>query len=244
MYPGYGACAIQERAQQWLVIGFLIALICFSRPTGVIVGAAAGCFVLFKFWKYILARKKLLYGLITAVTALLLAFTYIVVHTYDFEEQLVTGNVITYMDLAEGKALYRESGMVDNSKLGLAARNESAPYRLYYFLSRNSGFVLKTALFKVWYLVAGMRPYYSFTHNAFAVCWILAIYFMFFVGIRNAGNLPVKVFVTAVIILNCALVALLTVDWDNRFFIPMEPGIVLMAGGGVARLLNVNFLRI
>lgn len=35
------------------------------------------------------------------------------------------------------------------------------------------------------------------------------------------------------IIVNCGLIAISTVDWDNRFYIPMEPGLVLLAGGGI-----------
>jgi hypothetical protein len=37
------------------------------------------------------------------------------------------------------------------------------------------------------------------------------------------------------------LVSVSAVDWDNRFFLPMQPGIVLLAGGGGGYL--IRFFR-
>jgi hypothetical protein len=46
--------------------------------------------------------------------------------------------------------------------------------------------------------------------------------------------MALKYSVLATIVVNCLLVGISTVDWDNRFYIPMVPGIILMAGGGLS----------
>jgi hypothetical protein len=58
------------------------------------------------------------------------------------------------------------------------------------------------------------------------------LYFLSFQGWRKASEATINVFIIPVIVVNCGLIAMSTVDWDNRFYIPMEPGIVLLAGGG------------
>jgi hypothetical protein len=65
---------------------------------------------------------------------------------------------------------------------------------------------------------------------------------MFYVGFKNLQATPIKFFVLTLIIVNCGLIAISTVDWDNRFYIPMAPGIVLFAGGGLVK--GVKALRV
>ena len=72
----------------------------------------------------------------------------------------------------------------------------------------------------------------------YLVVWICVVYMFLVAGWKATSNLPIKLFVLTSIVLNCGLIGISSVDWDNRFYIPMEPGIVLLAGGGVATLLS------
>jgi hypothetical protein len=47
-----------------------------------------------------------------------------------------------------------------------------------------------------------------------------------------------RVLSLVVMLANCALVGIATIDWDNRFYVPMPPGIVFLAGGGAAYLVG------
>ena len=39
-------------------------------------------------------------------------------------------------------------------------------------------------------------------------------------------------------LVNCGVVVISGVDWDNRFYIPMESGIVVLAGFGADKLIG------
>ena len=49
---------------------------------------------------------------------------------------------------------------------------------------------------------------------------------------------PILYFILTVVAVNASLIGISTVDWDNRFYIPMEPGIVLLAGCGLSILIS------
>jgi hypothetical protein len=61
-----------------------------------------------------------------------------------------------------------------------------------------------------------------------------AIYSLCYFGWKRLGRTPIGYFIVTVVIVNASVIAISTVDWDNRFFIPIEPGIVVLAGVGVA----------
>jgi hypothetical protein len=161
---------------------------------------------------------------------------------WDFTEQLYKGNLITYADVAEGSPLYDESLQLKTDGLQLGDQESHPLIKLLSFITSNPLHFIKAAAMKIAYLMTAIRPYYSWQHNVASGVWLLIIYIMFFLGYRESRNAPVKYSVLAMIVINCLLVGISTVDWDNRFYIPMVPGIVLMAGGGgsvfFARILN------
>jgi hypothetical protein len=65
----------------------------------------------------------------------------------------------------------------------------------------------------------------------------MLVYTLYFFGYQKA-TASIRLFSLSVIALNCALIGIASVDWDNRFFIPIEPGLVLVAGGGGEFLLR------
>lgn len=67
---------------------------------------------------------------------------------------------------------------------------------------------------------------------------MMVIYGLFYLGWKQLTNKPFQFFVLVIILVNCLLVSISTVDWDNRFYIPMEPVIVLIAGRGAVYVLD------
>jgi hypothetical protein len=109
------------------------------------------------------------------------------------------------------------------------------------FVFSNPVIFLKAATMKIGYLVLGVRPYYSIAHNAFTLVWLTFIYGLCYLGWRTCNFYSIKLFVLTVILINCALIGVATVDWDNRFYIPMEPGIILLVGGGASFIVRSRF---
>jgi hypothetical protein len=141
------------------------------------------------------------------------------------------------MDVIEGGSLYDSSLRTATSTLEFATSGKPPLEKIVFFIFHNPVYFIKVASLKVWYLVSGIRPYYSSIHNVFTVVWMAAIYILFGLGWQRTHH-AIKVFAIVVILVNCALIGVSTVDWDNRFYIPMEPGIVLLSGGGGAYLIN------
>ena len=219
--------------KEYIVLALLLIACVLTRPTGVVIVFAALACLMVRHRDDV--RRSgysalLLTGLIVAafcVMLLMLAY-------WDFTEQYVRGNIVTYMDTIEGQRLYHESLRLDTSHLQLPDPEGPVWWKMIFFVWNNPVHFFTAAALKSGYLLSGTRPYYSTFHNIYSLVWHAAVYVLFYRGIRAATDRVMQVFSISVIVLNCLLVAISTVDWDNRFYVPMQPAIVLFAGGGAA----------
>jgi hypothetical protein len=154
---------------------------------------------------------------------------------WDFTNQYIRGNVITYIDTLSDSGKYAGLRVIDD-ELFIPDATLHPVVRMISFVWHNPVTFLKAATNKLFFLLTGIRPYYSSFHNVFSIAWITCIYFMFYRGLREMKTFTIKSFVVAIIGLNCLLIACATLDWDNRFYLPMESVIVLVCGGFAAGL--------
>jgi hypothetical protein len=190
------------------------------------------------YWEKLKASRPVLVSVAVIGTILILFVADRMLDHWNFTDQYLKGNIVTFADYVKGKPLYHESLTIGPPPSKEFATSESPIGRVVRFIFDNPVYFLKTAGLKVTYLIAFVRPYYSWPHNLYLVVWLLSVYAFFVLGWRSTANLPMKLFALTAIILNCGLIAISSVDWDNRFYIPMEPGIVLLAGGGAAALVD------
>ena len=162
---------------------------------------------------------------------------------WDFTEQYSKGNIVTYIDTIDGQKLYSESLRLDTSDLILPDPGLGPVLKTLHFIWYNPIHFVTAAMLKVFYLVTGTRPYFSALHNTYSIVWLLTIYTLFVFGFCRAANKPIKYFCISLIGTNCLLVAVATVDWDNRFYVPMQPALALLVGGGGAYCVQ-DLLRI
>jgi hypothetical protein len=210
-----------------LVINFL------TRPTGIVIIVGTLAFLLHYYRHDIRRNYKLMLMGIPGLLMLAYWSADQMFTRWDFTEQYRKGNIVTYMDVIEGSALYRDEMRLDTTGI-LLTQQEPSVGKIVTFIVNNPVHFIKAACLKVYYLMTGIRPYYSNLHNAYILLWMLLIYTLYAIGWRTTTNSSVRFFTIAVIILNGCLIGISTVDWDNRFYIPMAPGIVLLAGGGAA----------
>lgn len=234
----YRLTSFKGSIKDYCWISILLILNLFTRPTGIIIIVGTVAFLIHFYWHDI--RKDLI---VTAVgIPVLVLLTYWsadhMFSRWDFTDQYVRGNIVTYMDTIEGNELYSESLRIDTVGLTMA-RDKPPVWKIVYFIVDNPVHFVKAACLKVYYLVTGIRPYYSALHNAYILCWMVLVYIFYYIGWCNATKGSVRFFTVVVVILNCCLIGISTVDWDNRFYIPMEPGIVLLAGGGAAHIVGL-----
>ncbi len=228
----------RSTAKDFLLIILLLFLLVFIRPTGILIVVASCIFLMTRYNHLTQGKPMLRIGILIGFVVLSYIGARQMFTHWDFMSQLRKGNIVTYVDLIEDGSLDTGSLRMDTTGLTIANDGDHPMDKLLFFAFNNPSHFTVAAFRKIFYLLAGVRPYYSVYHNVFIVLWLLVIYSMSFLGWRANANLPVGMFVLAVILANCVLIGIGTVDWDNRFYIPMAPGIVLLAGGGVADILK------
>jgi len=237
----------QNRPGDYVKVLLLAVLILFSRPTGVIVVCSVLIFLVSCHWRNLMRlNRSIKIMLLSFLVSICLTSGLFVLSQYDLVLQYSKGNIVQYMDYAIGKEVYHQSLTIDTSNLDLPDKNTSRLSQTVYFISHNQLYFIKTSLLKIIFLLTAYRPYYSWFHNMAIGCWMLAIYILFFMGIRVCNNLAIKQFSLALAVLNALTVGMSSLDWDNRFYITMAPVIILFAAGGIdvfRKLIATRFKR-
>ena len=224
--------------KEYFRIIILLTTLVFIRPTGVIIIFATVIFLIGYNWKHLKNRLVSKFIVIAGVSIICIGGATLLFTHWDFTSEYENGNIVTYMNKNEGTELYYESLRMQSDDIDLAKPETPSILKVVHFILHNPYYALKTGSLKVWYLVSFIRPYHSKRHNVYTIAWLMLVYTAFYFGFKNVQAAPIRLFVLIVIIANCSLIAIATVDWDNRFFMPMEPGIVLLAGGGVSYFYN------
>lgn len=217
----------EGRRNDYLRIAILCIIVLFVRPTGIVIVTGVVCFLVRYHWKYLQHRPVVRYSIITGLIIVAVIGANLMFSLWDFTDQLKKGNIVTYADSVKGTALFSRSLQVDSDDLEFAEPGTPPVLTIMHLIIYNPIYFLKSGFLKVCYLLLAVRPYYSTYHNIFSVLWISLIYILVYFGLKSAANGPINFFVMAVILVNCALISISSVDWDNRFYIPMWPGIVL-----------------
>jgi hypothetical protein len=216
----------------------LLAILMLIRPTAVIIIAAVFVFMMKKHQGDFRSKPFLKWAILICFLGLALIGTFLLFYLWDFTEEYVKGNIVTYVDTLKSPDL-NEQLRIQPSDLSLLKSNQHPLFKISSYIINNPVEFAKTATLKVFYLVSGYRPYFSLSHNLYTAMWLTFIYICFFAGILELKLAPISFFACSAIFFNCLLIGISTVDWDNRFYIPMEPGIVVVASGGVMRILQL-----
>jgi hypothetical protein len=232
----YALVYFDGKAKWFFALALLLAVSLFTRPTGLLTLAGVLAFFAFYYRSLWKTSPVAMTAVSVVIASLGIWIGLAMLDQWDFTDQHARGNLVTYMDTLKDGPLYDESVRMDTAGIIPPRNAQSAVGKLLFFFRDNPWLSAKAAFWKVFYLITAVRPYYTKWHNVFLSAWMAAIYFFFFAGWSVIRRNPVVYFVYTVILLNCVLIAISTVDWDNRFYIPMEPGIVLLAGGGMASI--------
>lgn len=215
----------------------------FIRPTTVIIIVGALSYLILAHRMAIQGLKYLRYSLILFIPIITHDAANFLFSRWDFTEQYLKGNVVTYADAVQGTSLYHEQLRVTSTHITTVEKIKPSIEKMVMFIILNPVYFLKLACLKVWYLLSGIRPYYSVVHNLFTLLWLSTIYLCSTIGWSKISNLELKAFILCVFLINCSLIAVSSIDWDNRFYMPMVPGFVLLSGKGLLDTLNYVFLK-
>lgn len=87
---------------------------------------------------------------------------------------------------------------------------------------------------RLFWFVAGVRPYFSLGHNLWLVVLLVAAYGLAFVGMRRIAR-PLRLLLLLYMGLMAASVVAAGADWDGRFLHPLVPVLCLLAGQALAK---------
>jgi hypothetical protein len=224
------------RKRDFIYTSALLLVSLMLRPTGIVLILGVTAFLISYYWPMLRRRHLVLASLAVVIVIAMLSSAYVLLNMWDFSEQYVLGNIVTYVDEID-PAVVDTSGLrvlpgntefIDEYKLPIQ--------RILMFVYHNPLEFLEAGVMKVFYLLSGCRPYYSTLHNSFSVVWMLLMYAGFVIGWARIKSAPIIFFVVGVVVINCLLIFISSVDWDNRFYIPMVPGIILLSSLGFERV--------
>jgi len=235
----YSLTVYSGKRTQILGIMLLLVALLAVRPTGIIFWISVFWFVLRVHRTYFETHALVAVAVVIVGVAALLFMTLEMFSIWDFTEQYAKGNIVTYADQFND-ADVRQYITTPASHAGSLASDPRHPLlKIVSYMFKNPGEFSKAAVLKGWYLMSATRPYYSLVHNIYSAGWMIVIYVSFVKGILSVNRSSfMPTFSVIVIAINILLVLLATIDWDNRFYIPMEPGIVCFSGGGLVLLVK------
>ena len=177
----YLLSCFQGRIKDFILIITLLILIFFTRPTGIIPIVGVVFFLLVYYRESINKVAGLNLILITCVLLLGILAADQMFLRWDFTEQYIQGNVVTYMNIIDGSQYYEPVVRLDAGKLVIPPSEERALMKMLIFMYDNPVHFLKVSALKFWYLISGVRPYYSKFHNVFSLygCrWFICFSFL------------------------------------------------------------------
>ncbi len=108
---------------------------------------------------------------------------------------------------------------------------------LMHYIRDNFFILLKVSFFKVILFFTGWRPYYSYIHNFFLICFHLPIYIMFCIYFfKSKKIISFEIFTLFYIFLSVAFVSVTFVDWSSRFIMYIFPFMIIFASKSTTSL--------
>jgi len=201
------------------ICSIILFLLVISRPLGILFIPPVLLFVFFH-----LSKKQRLYFLAAGLGFLvLLNFVIQVVFTttsdWNMTRALTEDSIIC--DIPRNDS----SGSLDLSN------HPNQFYQLLYYVTHNFSHFAGLALVRLKYFFGMVRDYYSFSHNALLVGYLILFYGSIIVRFRRiAGSLSrsILAFIFSSIAVFAATIALQCDDYHNRFFLTLTPMLALL----------------
>ena len=219
--------------QRILFGGLLVLLATFLRPNGFIVPLALSLYVLVCLWQD--GKRHLVSGIIAfAVIALSVASIWIggMLSKEHVLNHYIEGTVIW----GHPESALTMPGQMPDCSLAKG----STLYEIGCFAVAKPLYFIRLAGMKLFYFFLLARPYYSVSHNALVLLFLLPVYTLTIISWFRGRREFVRWGFPAIIIFLQALVVSFTfADWDSRHLEVVLPLFFLFASGGAVWLMDV-----
>ena len=201
-----------------VLIILLGAILCITRPTGILFLIAAFLYIFFRF----------LNGL-SFFSKSLIVLSFLTVSVLSLNVMLNTGGSLDFMLPFKKENIICGVNNIDDARIQKAERGNSLQGIAYYIINNKEQF-FKLSLLKTTAFFGMLRNYYSFSHNVFLVCFFYPFYICFFIGIRKIFKQKDTriIYIFSIIILYWITTLLTCDDWHNRFVLTVSPFLFLI----------------
>ncbi len=219
IYTSYLLLLKTFRLQQFIIITFLLLLLCVTRPTGILMLAATMIYAVFWLLRSMATYKKLLLILGSAIIFFFLLNNLLGLGgTLDFMLPFRNENIICGVDSNIRTDVYvPEKG---NSLSGMFA-----------YIVHNPAQVRKLAGLRSVAFFGMTRNYYSAIHNIYLVAFFYPLFVMAVVGSFRLvkKHKSAIIFLLSVVLFFWLTTMLTCDDWHNRFVLTLSPIFILLA---------------
>jgi len=166
---------------------------------------------------------------------LLLILTHIGINNYNLIDSFSKGIIWGY-SFETNSLCYKEciSGLTNPSIY------EKNIFGLLLYVKDNFFILTKVSIYKIILYFSGWRPYYSFAHNVFILCFHIPIYFLFcvyFLRLKKFDQL--EIFTLSYVLISAIFIGVTFADWSGRFIMYILPFIMIYASKSLFNLLLI-----
>ncbi len=240
----YGLAVIHKGNKSFwyaILIGGTVLFTSIIKPTGIaLLGALLSVSV------YVLLNQvrnftvKITSIFLISVALLLLANRMLT--TFQVMENYQIGEVIYATTTVANN--YQVDGLILNTPENIYRPPENyAPLvKVVSFFFHHPVYWLQLFFTKTFYLLAHVRPFWSFSHNLFSVVFLVPCYIGLTLGMLSKKNKPVvTIFVLTYLFLHIFSIGVTSDDWDGRFLIPMLPVVFSCAAQAIVSFAQGDF---
>lgn len=207
------------KPRQIIALVFLLALLCITRPTGILFVAATIIYHSVYFLKSFTFLKRLF---IIAAASMVFLFLFNIIlgigGTLDFMLPFRNENIICGVDTTAGSGIQT---MENGNSIG----------GLLYYIFHNPIHFLRLAWLRSVAFFGMLRSYFSLLHNVYLAVFFYPIFIFAVAGIwkRYKAKDRLSGFLVLIISLFWITTMLTCDDWHNRFILTISPFMILLA---------------
>ena len=214
----------------FFIILFSLALICVTRPTGLLFIPATFLYLFFGFLKTISTPLKLV-----AVGAISVVFLFVL------NAALGSGGGLDFMLPFLDERIICGVPTLDHNVNIKTASNGNSVYGLLYYITHNFQQFIRLALLRSQAFFGLLRTYFGIGHNIFLASFFYPFYVFTLLSIRwwLKNNLYPFLYLLSLILFTLGTTMLTCDDWHNRWFLSISPWLIFLSLPTINKLFTI-----
>lgn len=227
----FAMLVMSNKKSEYILTALLLIFTFFLRPTGSCLFVATTAFFIFK-----VVLKK-----IFSTKALAMFILCVVILTIGLLNTMLSEYIYFFIDsYSKAEIIYPNInlGVKASSNLKIPAENHAPLVQLVEFIVYNPLYFAKLFFIKFFLFIGNVKPYFTWLHNLYIVCFLYPIYLFAVYGYKKIVWAPEHAWTITFILLQTLTVSLTSENWDGRFLNLILPFVFIYASYGIYQFKN------